>query len=532
MQFQTNKMSDYLNNLYGSDSENDEDESYYYGYVDEQDNYDDDDEFDEEEEPTASIDLFELAKTTSKKPTQPPKKPSSSSSLKKKAQEPQWTFNNQSDPLSYLSKRRNQPKWNQQQPSSKQSWNQQKSSSQQQQHLNQQEQLDRARIIFTPKRPVRSLKKFGFSTLYQYLRTEFEKQFSTGAQALFETYDLRLRFLNGLTLGVHAYFLSARSVYFRDLIRNHSNGYGHDEIPEMAITNRSYESLLHYLRMLYGCDMDHVKQSEMDELKDILQQDFMTEKFREAQICKKSSNRMHATEMDMARYYSKNMIMNGTGYSTDLILKVIDPLDDSVELCEFHVHKFILCRSTFIQSIIKSGMEESHSGIIRFSDVSPSAFEKFIQYMYTNVMKISEQDAVELFNLSLIMELAELAEMCRNVIIDSIDADNVFSILTLLILMRDEEVATACRDVILEALNQDNAYEWAMMELMDNNQHIVERCASLLALKELSDEMVQQLPVDVRVAMHRNKLEMAKKQSKDAIKKRAKTEKEQALGYQ
>jgi len=499
-------MSTFLNAIFANDSEEEDDA---YEYHSDGDAPSDDEE---QEEPTP-INLLDLAKKPATK-TKTKLAPTNSKKPPKK-QEEQWSLNNQKDPLTYVAKRRQKKIQDEKENLLK------KTALQQQTHDKEQHLIKMKSVIFKPPKPSIPKRNYGIKSLYEYMKLEFEKQFKSDNPE-FTTYDLTLVCLNGLSIGAHAYFLSARSRYFRNLIENNS-----ENNSVIHITDLSYEALLHYLEALYGMRMDHVNTNEMEQLLAVLKLDESEEKFRNARLFYQKS-RHSDLETDLARFFSKDMIRNGTN-GTDLIIRLIDPLDEQHTIAVYHAHKFIMCRSNFVQSMFKAGMEEAQCGIVRLSDVSPAAFEKFLTYMYTNVIQISEMDAVELLNLSLIMELTELYELSRDMIIHLIDEDNVFSILSLLILMRDEKVALQCRDTILMSLNKDNAYEWAMMQLMDGDQHIMERCASLLALQELSEEMVHQLPVDTRVALNRIKLENSKKQSRDAIKKRVKEKAAQIL---
>lgn len=157
--------------------------------------------------------------------------------------------------------------------------------------------------------------------------------------------------------------------------------------------------------------------------------------------------------MDLVKkdYYS--MIENKI--HSDLILEIYNP--ETLELLQkFHVHKCILYKLSYIQSIMEMGMRETNEGVIEFTEVSVDAMKIILTYLYKGEVSISAQNAIEIYITSVIMQIDELTRFSRKTILRNVDNENALEILSFAEIYNDQ---TMLKYMAYYLLNNNESFE-------------------------------------------------------------------------
>lgn len=103
----------------------------------------------------------------------------------------------------------------------------------------------------------------------------------------------------------------------------------------------------------------------------------------------------------------------------------------TAESQKFQVHKFILTtQSTVFQTIFDNDLEESKTSEMRIDDFSAAAVEDFLRYLYIGDVE-NDTNAMELYQMAHKYDVAGLAKICQDIILDNLDASNAYDILRL-----------------------------------------------------------------------------------------------------
>lgn len=164
-----------------------------------------------------------------------------------------------------------------------------------------------------------------------------------------------------------------------------------------------------------------------------------------------------------------------TGMLSDFVVKVGEK--------EFKVHNSILAvQSSVFEAMFGSNMEENRSGQLIISDFSISAIEDFLHFLYTGVVK-DYINGTELFTLACKYDVADLKDICENIILENVDDTNAMEILNLGHLHCCEKLKQAAFTEI-EALVGFDIDE----SLIDNPQKLQELVDALRKMNSLMDD--------------------------------------------
>uniref|UniRef100_T1KW90 BTB domain-containing protein n=1 Tax=Tetranychus urticae TaxID=32264 RepID=T1KW90_TETUR len=81
---------------------------------------------------------------------------------------------------------------------------------------------------------------------------------------------------------------------------------------------------------------------------------------------------------------------------------------------KYQVHKHILCTTIpYFAKMFSSGLSESTSRVIK-QDHPPNVFDLIIEWAYCSKIKITKENAVDLFHLADYMNIPKLTTVCLN----------------------------------------------------------------------------------------------------------------------
>lgn len=128
-----------------------------------------------------------------------------------------------------------------------------------------------------------------------------------------------------------------------------------------------------------------------------------------------------------------------------------------------HAHRALLSvTSEPFRAMFGGDFAESRKRDVDIRGVSAEAFRKLIEYVYTARILLTADDVMSVLAVSDRFDVPELKGHCEAYIEESIDKDNVCSLLEAAKLHNSEELRRRCEDVLLEAaseiLNTDEIY--------------------------------------------------------------------------
>lgn len=143
-------------------------------------------------------------------------------------------------------------------------------------------------------------------------------------------------------------------------------------------------------------------------------------------------------------------------------------------------HKAILCgRSEHFRAMFTSGMRESQAEVIDVHDITLPAFNALLNYLYSGVVEITEDNVVELLMISNQYTLTHLQEQCECYVEKGIYKDNAAYIL---------EMAHRYQTHHLRTI--------AMNYMLQQRDHVMRT----EGFQELSDELLQEFKSNVACA--------------------------------
>eukprot|EP01012_Entosiphon_sulcatum_P019701 TRINITY_DN2461_c0_g2_i1.p1 TRINITY_DN2461_c0_g2~~TRINITY_DN2461_c0_g2_i1.p1 ORF type:complete len:624 (-),score=83.41 TRINITY_DN2461_c0_g2_i1:57-1904(-) len=113
--------------------------------------------------------------------------------------------------------------------------------------------------------------------------------------------------------------------------------------------------------------------------------------------------------------------------SCDLVFEVYTEYGDVVEM---HAHSLILrARSEYFQVVLNSSMSETIDGRIQITDVPPTVFQHFLQYVYTGSVPLTQETALHLYVIGDKYLLEDLKQICLDFIWNSLDSATITPLL-------------------------------------------------------------------------------------------------------
>ncbi|KAG2392548.1 hypothetical protein C9374_011273 [Naegleria lovaniensis] len=321
---------------------------------------------------------------------------------------------------------------------------------------------------------------------YHYLMNEFTKQRNgelTGYDVILRVAD-RTSGESEYVYG-HKCLLSSRSTYFKELFKN-STGEIVDEKELFEIKDYHLDSLSIYVRFLYCGDIviPEDLSNQLETLQDLLtiskpdceRQGIITDICSEKRLFLDSSTSvLNQLKSDFGNLYTQieqtmdNFIPEPCheNHYADVTIQILDPNTDEV-IHQLRAHKLFLCKSNYIQTVFQSNMEESATGIIKFSEISLNGLLCVLRYLYTNDILIPLENSVEVFIASLLFQLNELANYARTIVCQHITMENVIDITFLVDVYNDLALKNNCIRCLVqhyETLSKHDVFETLPVEI-------------------------------------------------------------------
>jgi hypothetical protein len=106
-----------------------------------------------------------------------------------------------------------------------------------------------------------------------------------------------------------------------------------------------------------------------------------------------------------------------------------------------YAHKLMLMRCSYFRALFLGDMIESRQSTIRIEQVPHPIFLSVLEYLYTDQLRISLNNAMDLFEAADLFCIPRLKTMCEKRMLQSINVENAASIF----LAADMHSATALR---------------------------------------------------------------------------------------
>ncbi|KAF0975002.1 hypothetical protein FDP41_005755 [Naegleria fowleri] len=315
---------------------------------------------------------------------------------------------------------------------------------------------------------------------YHYLLNEFTKQRNEDLVG----YDVILRVADRTSreseyLYCHKCLLSSRSTYFKELFKNSSPEIV-DEKELYEIKDYHLDSLSIYVRFLYCGDIVIPEEltNQLEILQDLLtiskpdceRQGIITDICSQKRLFLDSSTAvLNQLKSDFEGLYTQIEQTIDTfipepcdeNNYADVTIQILDPNTDEL-IHQLRAHKLFLCKSGYIHTVFQSNMEESATGIIKFSEISLKGLLCVLRYLYTNDILIPLENSVEVFIASLLFQLNELANYARTIVCQHITIENVIDITFLVDVYNDLALKNNCIRCLVqnyEILSKQDAFE-------------------------------------------------------------------------
>ncbi len=161
------------------------------------------------------------------------------------------------------------------------------------------------------------------------------------------------------------------------------------------------------------------------------------------------------------------IIVNPDLLFADSQIQLISPVDGQL-LNTMPGHKIMLCRSQYIDDAFKSGMEESLSGKIKFSELSLEGMLSVLRFMYTSQVVTTPENCIEVFIASLLFGFPELTACSRSMVARHLSVDTAVAVLQIAQLYDDAALKRVCIAFIVRHFEIINAQEgWELVSLED-----------------------------------------------------------------
>ena len=93
-----------------------------------------------------------------------------------------------------------------------------------------------------------------------------------------------------------------------------------------------------------------------------------------------------------------------------------------------YAHKLLLVRCPYFESLFLGSMRESRESTIRIEQVSHNIFLSVLEYLYTDRVRISVSNAMELFQAADLFCIPRLKTMCEKRMLQAITVENAAAI--------------------------------------------------------------------------------------------------------
>ncbi|KAG2375327.1 hypothetical protein C9374_009950 [Naegleria lovaniensis] len=346
------------------------------------------------------------------------------------------------------------------------------------------------------------------NSAYVYLKHQFSKQ----KQGDLENYDLVLRVadrLNGEShyLYGHRTLLMTRSEYFKKLLKEMDSQqveYSEDGTKMvMNIDKYHLDAMQVYVTFLYTGNVilpEDVEESCLQEIVELSKFDYPKhEIFSDISHRKKiymdsSAQILRELKRDFNQLYSQveqtidNHTLSEPSFENsyaDVTIQILDPHTHQV-VHQLRAHKIFLSRSSYMEAVFSSKMEESTTGIIKFNEISLKGLLCVLKYLYTNQIVISIDTAIEVLLCALLFQLNEVANHARGIVRDHITVENALELVALADVYNDISIRNHCVKIISENYTELSGSE--AFRMLPENVKSEAREKYLYKLRKLSKQ--------------------------------------------
>lgn len=239
--------------------------------------------------------------------------------------------------------------------------------------------------------------------------------------------------IDGKKIYAHRCILSARSSYFRQLFQSAPDL---KEIP-LNVDSKSFLTILEFLYT----DQANVSPSESSKESPLYQ---LSEEYGISTLIQlfNSLNEGKALFLPSSLWRDISCLLENPMFS-DFAFKV--------EGTMIHVHKCILSlKNQFFKTMFASGMKETTKSETQIADISYSTLKNIIDYCYTDDVKITGENIVELLMAAYKYHLINLKQICEDFIRDNIEISNASSLFQMGCFYESEQLKSFCLDFIIK----------------------------------------------------------------------------------
>jgi hypothetical protein len=124
-----------------------------------------------------------------------------------------------------------------------------------------------------------------------------------------------------------------------------------------------------------------------------------------------------------------------------------------------HAHKYVLATSSAVFYAMFYGNLAQGESTIRITDADEEAFKEFLRFLYTDDCEITAENAMVVMYLAKKYLILSLAEKCCEVLVTSIEPENVFLVLEQAVQFDESDLEAKCWDIVsrntLECMNSE-----------------------------------------------------------------------------
>ena len=115
-----------------------------------------------------------------------------------------------------------------------------------------------------------------------------------------------------------------------------------------------------------------------------------------------------------------------------------------------YAHKSVLSnRCEIFAAMFRSGMRESVEREIQLPNISRSIFLMFLEFIYTDYVRVEVEQSIDLYALSDLYQLHKLREMCRSILKWNLTTENATLLFQHASDMRCYDLKDLCMDYII-----------------------------------------------------------------------------------
>ncbi len=111
-----------------------------------------------------------------------------------------------------------------------------------------------------------------------------------------------------------------------------------------------------------------------------------------------------------------------SGTFTDVVLQV--------DGCEFPCHRAMLCASSnFFHAMFNSSFQESRQSVVKLQDISSTAMDSLLDFMYEGQLKLDEENVESIFRAADLLNIPVLTKACVQFLQERVSHSNCLGLI-------------------------------------------------------------------------------------------------------